>query len=266
MSHTAPYPENYQTPSRAFGLLSARFPTLSFYTRATQIVFKAAHLSKKGFYNDDLWIEDSAKILRALEYSGCRVSIENTESFRNLDSPCVFIANHMSTLETFVLPTLLQPYRDITFVVKESLTRYPVFKDILGVRRPICVSRVNPREDLKTVLEQGAERLSQNCSVIIFPQSTRCYKLNPENFTSLGVKLARKAGVPVIPIALDTRAWGMGKIVKDMGKINPTIPIRFRFGNPLTVTGTGKLEHAQTCEFIMNVQKEWFTACPLKHA
>jgi len=37
-----------------------------------------------------------------------------------LPSACVFIGNHMSILETFVLPCLIQPHRDVTFVVKES--------------------------------------------------------------------------------------------------------------------------------------------------
>ncbi|MEZ4662244.1 MAG: 1-acyl-sn-glycerol-3-phosphate acyltransferase [Caldilineaceae bacterium] len=73
-----------------------------------------------------------------------------------VDGPCVFIANHMSTLETICLPGVIQPYKDCTFIVKRGIVEYPVFKHLMIARDPVVVDRKNWAEDLKVVLEEGA--------------------------------------------------------------------------------------------------------------
>jgi 1-acyl-sn-glycerol-3-phosphate acyltransferase len=137
----------------------------------------------------------------------------------------------MSILETFVFPSLIQPYRDVTFVVKESLISYPFFGPILRSRDPVVVGRVNPREDLKIVLEEGRNRL--------------------------GVKLAKRANVPVVPFALKTDAWGLGRKLKDFGKISPQKTVRIYFGNPMHISGSGKAEHNTIIEFISARLDDW---------
>ena len=97
-------------------------------------------------------------------------------------------------------------------MVKESLLKYPFFGPVLGSREPIVVGRSNPREDLVAVLEGGEARLKQGRSVIVFPQSTRSSVFDPAHFNTIGVKLAKRAGVPVIPVALKTDAWGNGNL------------------------------------------------------
>ena len=69
-------------------------------------------------------------------------------------------------------------------------------------RNPIVVGRTDPRKDFETVMNGGAERLKNGISIIIFPQSTRSLDFKPEEFNSLGVKLAKKAGVQVVPVAI----------------------------------------------------------------
>ena len=56
-------------------------------------------------------------------------------------------------------------------------------------------------------MEEGSERLKKGKSVLIFPQKTRSEIFNPKEFNSLGVKLAKKNNVPVIPMAVLTDAW-----------------------------------------------------------
>ena len=45
------------------------------------------------------------------------------------------VANHMSTMETFCLPGILVPHRPVAFVLKRSLTRYPVFSHVVNAIR-----------------------------------------------------------------------------------------------------------------------------------
>ena len=94
-------------------------------------------------------------------------------------------------------------------------------------------------------------------SIIIFPQTTRTPVFDPEQFNSIGIKLAKKAGVPVVPIALTTMAWGNGTFLKDYGRIDPSKKTRFAFGKPLWIKDRGTEEHQMIIEFITGKLKEW---------
>lgn len=214
-------------------------------------------MARRKHCDDCAWNYGSAWLADIFENTGGRIIIDGLGHIASLDEPCVIIANHMSTLETFLLPAIIRPHRPVTFIVKESLTTMPVFGPIMRSRDPVVVKRQNPREDLAVVMEDGVKRLQNGISVIVFPQHTRSMKFDADNFNSIGVKLARKANAPAIPLALKTDAWGQGKRVKELGRIRPDLPARFLFGQPLRVTGNGKKEHADICGFIGAKVAEW---------
>ena len=241
---------SYVSPIKPTPWFARRYPTPVFYAKVLVIVLKASQLCKKEAYTNDHWIQSSLKTVNALESVGGRFKVQNLAVLRKLESPCVFVSNHMSVLETFVLPCLIQPHCDVTFVVKESLLSFPFFKHVMRNRKPIVVGRENPREDLKTVLKEGQNRVNANISVVIFPQTTRSVKFDPKKFNSLGVKLAKRGNVPIIPVALKTDAWGVGRKFKDFGKIRPDLSVHITFGDPLQVQGSGKEAHKYIVDFI----------------
>ena len=247
----------YRTPAGSTSMLVRRQATALFYLQVFMIVLKASRQAKRGRYDDAQWIKSSLQTIKALESVGGRFEIDNLPTYRKPESPCIFIANHMSVLETFVLPCLIQPYRDVTFVIKESLLSFPFFKHVMRSRNPIVVGRANPRQDLRTVLQEGRRLLEDNVSVVIFPQTTRSVDFEPSNFNTLGVKLAARANVPVIPIALKTDAWELGRKLKDFGKIRPDKTVHICFGEPLRVHGSGKAEHRIVMDFIMTKLNDW---------
>jgi 1-acyl-sn-glycerol-3-phosphate acyltransferase len=248
---------NYRTLPRSTSMLVRRQATPLFYLQVFMIVLKASRLAKRGRYDDAQWIKSSLSTVKALESVGGRFEIDNVASYRKPESSYVFIANHMSVLETFVLPCLIQPHCNVTFVVKESLINYPFFRHVMRSRNPIVVGRANPRQDLRTVLKEGQKLLESNISVVIFPQTTRSVNFEPSHFNTLGVKLAARAKVPVIPIALKTDAWGLGRKLKDFGKIHPDKTVHICFGEPLQVQGSGKEEHRIVVDFIRAKLKDW---------
>lgn len=252
---------SYRSPARKVSWPARACPTLAFYPRFLYLVVRASWQARRGRLTVESRVNGSCDLVRTLESVGVRFEIENTSAFRDLPGPCVFVSNHMSTLETLVFTCIIEPYREITFVVKESLVRYPVFKHIMVSRHPIVVGRKNPREDFEAVLKGGQERLSKGISVVVFPQTTRTTDFNPAEFNSIGVKLARRAGVPIVPVALRTDAWGNNKRgIKDFGPIDPSKPVRIHFGAPITVQGNGKEEHERIVEFIGGKMREWLSA------
>jgi 1-acyl-sn-glycerol-3-phosphate acyltransferase len=228
-----------------------------FYCRFFGVVFRASGKAKRGVYDDQEWCQSSHDVLMLLEKMGIRFQVTGVEHLQNLEGPCVIIGNHMSMMETVVLPYIVHPVKKMTFIVKESLLAYPIFKHIMRSRNPIAVTRINPRQDLKTVMAEGVERLRQGISIIVFPQTTRAVLFDPEQLSSIGVKLAKKADVPIIPLALQTSAWKNGKYFKDFGGIDASIDAHLAFGEPLCIKGKGAEEHQMIIQFIETKLKEW---------
>ena len=247
----------YTTGGQARRWLAGLCPSLAFYSRILSIVFRASAKARRGVYDDAAWSASSLETIRALEHVGARLAISGLDHVEALEGPCVFIGNHMSTLETFVLPALLVPFKRVTFVVKQSLVEYPVFGHVMRSRDPIIVGRTNPREDLKSVLEGGAERLAKGISIAIFPQTTRTAAFDPKQFNTIGVKLAKRASAPVIPFVLKTDAWGNGRLHKDLGRIDPSKAVHFAFGAPLRIADRGSEEHEAIIRFISARLTEW---------
>ncbi len=249
--------DEMHSPERHVMWLNRWLPEVTFYSRLFMLVLRGGYLASRGRYTGVWWSAQSEAVSRYLEDVGCRFHVEGMDHFKTLSGPCVFASNHMSTLETMCLPAVIQPFKDVTFVVKQSLLRYPVFGTLLRARGPIPLARLNPRDDLKLVLEAGTEKLARGQSIIVFPQGGRFPIFDPAQFNSMAVKLARRAGVPVVPLAIDTRAWGEGRQCSDFGPIRPKFPIRFRFGAPLTVEGSGKEAQEETLRFIISALTEW---------
>jgi 1-acyl-sn-glycerol-3-phosphate acyltransferase len=250
----------YDTPYE--GRLSFRNRVLThtqaFFTlNYINIVLKTARKARTGKYDDKAWAESSYQIFKLIERTGGQFHISGMEHIAETPDPVIFIGNHMSTLETLILPCIIVSHRRVTYVVKESLARHPIFGDIMRSRDPIIVSRKDPRKDLEAVLNGGMELLSKGISVIIFPQSTRSLEFKAEEFNTLGVKLAKKAGVRIVPIALKTDYWGQGKIFKEIGPIDRRKPIYIKFGEPFFVVDSGKEENQRIIDFIQSSLAEW---------
>ena len=182
------------------------------------------------------------------------------EGFRQrvaYNGPVVYVSNHMSTLETMVFPTTLISFGKLAIVLKKSLTEIPLVGAAALAVGSIAVTRKNAREDLKTVLEEGAKRLAQGHSVLLFPQGTRQAVFDGKKFNSLGAKLAERAGVPVVPLAVKTDFLQTGKWIRDFGPVDPNKPIRFACGPVLPVSLGARSLHEQSVAFIETKLKEW---------
>lgn len=233
-----------------------------FYAVNFGVFCRTGRLGQLGKLDKEAQIWMSSINLRLTERCGSRVHVRGREHLRALNGrPVVLMGNHMSLLETGVFHAIAREYVDFAFVVKDSLMRVPYFKDILSAIGNIPVERKDPREDLKTVLTEGKKLLESGKSLIVFPQSTRTATLDPDKFNSLGVKIAKSAGVPVVPFALKTDFLSQGRgIFRDLGPVHPGRDTWFEFGPAMEITGNGKEQLQQTVEFIQDRLDKWFKA------
>jgi len=228
-----------------------------FILKYASVVLRTRKEAIGKVYDTKAWTDSSFEILRFIEKAGGIFHITGMENITKSPGSVLFISNHMSTLETMILPSIIGPHKELTFVVKESLVKHPLFGDVMRSRNPIIVGRTDPRKDLEAVMNGGVELLQSGISIVIFPQSTRSVEFKPEEFNSLGVKLAKKAGVYVVPIALKTDFWGNGKLIKELGPLDRHKHIHIKFGEPMHISGNGREENQKIIDFIQSSLKEW---------
>lgn len=214
-------------------------------------------MSRRGRWNRESWQDLSLDMWRGVEGCGGRLSVTGCGNLAALRSPAVIVANHMSLLETFTIPAAVLPFQHMTFVVKESLLKVPLFRDVMAGVRPISVKRENPREDFKKLMDEGPAVLAGGRSIVVFPQSTRSVIFKPDEFNTLGAKLAKKAGVPLLPLALKTDFHGLGRIVRDFGPVDRRKTVHFAFGPSMEVEGNGREAHEACVKFIARTFAGW---------
>lgn len=256
------YPVNdYHTPDsrkRALGDRLSLGTSLYFKLKFMQILFYNRRLANQGHYDTAQWALSSYNIQQYCEDCGAKFHITGLDHVDKVkDEPVVFISNHMGTLETMVFPSLIAPVKEVTFVVKDKLVNNKIFGPIMRARNPITVGRSDSRQDLMKVITEGKQKLAEGTSVVIFPQGTRAVEFNPDKFNSLGIKLAQKAGVRIVPMAIKTDFWGNGKLIKDLGVANRKEEVHIKFGAPMEVKGAGKEEHQFCVDFIQKHLEEW---------
>ena len=206
-----------------------------------------------------LWGLCCFRTYQKAEKFGIKVTVDGWENRKDYKGPFVYLSNHMSTLETIMLPPILLTYGPFNVFVKASLSRLPALKRAAAHMGLIPLGRKSPREDLMQVFTEGVARVKEGRSILIFPQGSRERVFSRKLYSSIGAKLAEKAGVPVIPIAVKTdcdptRPDGKGWL-KDFGTVDPSKDIRMRCGPP--ITGTAKEMHQKVFDWIKAQLDEW---------
>ena len=232
-AYTTPPERMRATPCAAGALTTLRFCLSTFSVFPLCAIYEAL-----GRLDTNKWAHFCFNAAQAAERLGIPIFAEGWNARKAHDGPVVYLANHLSTLETILLPFVLLGYGPFNTVVKASLAHLPFLEKAAAHMGLIPIGRTNPREDLMTIFKVGGERIARGESVLIFAQGRRQPVFARKGWSSIGTKLAEKAGVPVVPIAVKTDAMptrpnGRGWF-KDFGSVDPTKEIRLACGPVLT--------------------------------
>lgn len=190
------------------------------------------------------------------------VSVEGFSDRLAYGGPVVYLCNHMSMIETIMLPPILLTAGPFSYVAKASLAHLPFLERAADHMRMVPISRKSPREDLVSILKTGTERLSGGDSFLIFPQGTRCDVFSRKRYSSIGAKLAERANCPVVPLVVDTRCQPtrtkgiFRRIFKDFGTVDTSKDIRIAFG-PVIPCGKSKVLHEAGFDWMASKLESW---------
>ncbi len=129
--------------------------------------------------------------------------------------PVIFASKHQSALETIMMHILIK--RPV-FVLKKELLNLPVFGFYLKTMGMVYIDRDGGLKTLKHLLKQVQERISQEYSIIIFPEGTRTKPGESAEYNPGIAAIYNLDIAPIIPIALNTgKFWSKNTIVKNPG-------------------------------------------------
>ena len=129
------------------------------------------------------------------------------EGLANLPpGPAVILSKHQSAWETIAFRTVFPAH--LSWVLKRVLFRIPFYGWSLRALEEIGIDRASGREALRQVESKGREHLASGRWVVIFPEGTRVPPGEAGKYAQGGARLAVAAGVPVVPVALNSgRCW-----------------------------------------------------------
>lgn len=160
---------------------------------------------------------------------GIRYEVKGLENIPT--QPCVILAKHQSTWETFYLSAMFEP---LSQVVKRELLYVPFFGWAMAMLKPIAIDRDNPKAALKQLASRGHERLQQGAWVLIFPEGTRIPTGQIGKFSRGGAALAVNANLPVLPVAHNA-----GEFWPKEGWAKLPGTVQIVFGPPMYAEGSG---------------------------
>lgn len=163
------------------------------------------------------------------------------------DETCLYVSNHQGNFDIPILLNILR--KPIGFIAKKELLKFKTFSYWMKQIKCIFLDRDNVRESMKS-MNQGVEILKSGYSMAIFPEGTRSKGTEIGDFKKGSMKLALKAGVPVVPITID----GSYKLLEknnqyDKNKRN----VRITIGKPIYVKELSREQQNSLAEDVKKI-------------
>ncbi|APC81095.1 lysophospholipid acyltransferase family protein [Clostridium botulinum] len=164
-------------------------------------IIKLKYLKRKGNKEEiDRYINKSVLGWANFIVNGIGIKV-NKKGLENVpDGPCLFVGNHQGLLDVPVIVSSLDRY--VGFVAKKEMLKLKILTYWMKEMKCVFMDRQNVRAAVKTINE-GVENLKNGYSMLIFPEGTRSKGENLGEFKKGSMKLGIKAGVPIVPIAIN---------------------------------------------------------------
>lgn len=131
--------------------------------------------------------------------AGTKVHVIGEENVPK-DKAVVYIPNHRSYFD--IVLTYVRVPRPTGYIAKKEMLRYPVLRDWMRYLHCKFLDRSDMKAGMKMILD-SIEDVKNGISICIFPEGTRNRKSTEMMpFKEGSLKIAEKAGCPVIPIAI----------------------------------------------------------------
>ena len=148
-----------------------------------------------------------------LKIMGARVDIQGKENLK-VNGTSVYMGTHKSYLDIVIMIMLID--EPLIFIGKAEVDHIPFIRSWFKAIGGLPMKREDIRQSFKVILE-AIGKLEAGYSVAIFPEGTRTIGTQMGEFKAGSFKLATKANVPIIPIAMQNTF----KLLEEKRRIKP---------------------------------------------
>ena len=129
---------------------------------------------------------------------GIRLSVIGLENIKK-NEHYIYVANHASYTDIPILFAAIPI--DIRLILRNTLTRIPIWGWALPFSPMIIIDRSNPKK-AKETLALATKRIRYDASVLLFPEGTRTHTGELQQFKRGAFHMAYESGAKVIPVAI----------------------------------------------------------------
>ena len=117
--------------------------------------------------------------------------------------PCLIVSNHLSWIDILLIGSVI----NVRFLSKAEVASWPIVGKLATGAGTLYVNR-GDRKSAEIALSDIEAALRQGDQVVVFPEGTSTRGPMPIKFRSRLIEAARRAGVPVVPLALSYHGPG----------------------------------------------------------
>lgn len=234
---------------------------LRFNLGMKNCVDRAATLAKAGKYGIEEWSRSSRMSAHVVEACGGTIEVIGLENLAATEGPAVVAGNHMSALETFLLPSLIMSVKGkAAFVIKDELLKEGRFAPVMNAVPNIAITRTDAVGDLRKLRTEWPELHKKGHTVCIFPGGTRTPHFNAgkkgdDGYSPIAARMAANLKAPLVPCAVQTSMWSNEKR-NGLYLVEPG-PVRVAFGKALPVGTPDKDVHKASVDFLSATLRSW---------
>lgn len=197
------------------------------------LVYSLPTLSKMKKLNKELPIAERDQLIHQIPAKWSRTIMKITGSTVNVkgqdfipEGPVVFVCNHEGDFDIPVLLAFIE--KPFGFISKVEVKKAPIISKWMEVMNCVFIDRKDRRSAVKSIRE-GVSVLKNGHSLVIFPEGTRSKGGPIAEFKTGSLRLAKDAGVPIVPIGIK----GTSDIFEKNGRLIKPANVQINICKPI---------------------------------
>lgn len=195
---------------------------------------------------DELVYKYTGKMARYFfKLTGSTVNITGLEKIPD-NQQVLYICNHNNQLDSAVIHGYIKKPKGFISIIEVG--KIPILNSWMKCMKCVFLDRSNPRQMI-VCIDEATESLKNGQSMVIFPEGKVADGSEVGEFKKGSLRLAIKAGVPIVPITMK----GSAGITNKKGLNIKAAHVECVISDPITATVSNKVEENNLVEHVRNI-------------